>query len=161
MNAFLINLALILSTQAKDVSDTTVVNALKNIFTLESTRVIEPKDHDCLKQIAKYTNANLEPYTHIKKIDNYLFLGKPNKEKIKPYVTFEIWQFDNSEKAKKCFKALVNSYNDKPPKGFFQHDKKIYYFATGSTYIYLEYARKAYAKVVGLFNKADIQERVY
>jgi hypothetical protein len=162
MNAFLISLALIFSTTtAKEVANKDLVDALKTIFTLESTSVVEPKDHDCLQQIAKYTNANLEPYTHIKKIDNYLFKGKPNKERIKPYVTFEIWQFDNSDKANKCFKALVKSYDDKPPKAFFQHDKKIYYFAAGSTYIYLEYGRKAYAQVVAFFNKAEIQEKRY
>jgi hypothetical protein len=162
MNAFLISLALIFTANtAKEVRDTTLVNALKTLYTLESTSVVEPKDHHGLQQSAKRAHGDIASFTYIKRIDNYLFKGKPNKERIKPYVTFEIWQFDNSDKAKKCFKDLVKSYDDKPPKAFFLHDKKIYYFTTGSTYIYLEYGRKAYNKVVSFFNKAEIQEKKY
>lgn len=162
MNAFLISLAILFNTAtAKEVSDTTLVNALKTLYKLEGASSIQPKDQQMIRQLAKLKQVNGTPFASLKKIDDYMFKGKPNKENIKPYIQFQIWRFDNSTKAKQCFDEMKKWGDDKPPKAFFQYDKKIYYFAAGSTYIYLEYGRKAYNKVVSFFNKAEIQQVVY
>ncbi|UPT67268.1 MAG: hypothetical protein M0D57_00785 [Sphingobacteriales bacterium JAD_PAG50586_3] len=163
MTAFFFSLIIAFSaTYTKDpIPDKALVDTLKKMYTIVSSTPVKPKEQDLIYVLLRNQTITTQSLSFITKIDSYLFKGKPNNQGIKPIIEFQIWELNTEENARLCFKIMKEAREDKPPKGYFQYQNKIYYFAAGSTYIYLEYGRKAYNKVVSYFDKTQIQQVVY